>query len=509
MSQQELDWRAASQNYSSAISRAAALVNSALGTNGQQIVEIVVGYAAGTENFSEYVDEVAAIITALEGTGTNGLVNYLETAEDEALKAIYAKAAGDAATTETPYVSPTGVEVTTTKTGDEYTVSATIAGIAVSGVDSYAAFKTLCEKTYDISTALATARTALDGLYTDGAVNESVSWTQICSVLDPLFSTSGAKIGGKTYDEIKQGLSDANATTTAQQAAWIIDNCMGDDKSVTVSLEDGSGIFADVHKVTGVQIKTTAYYMEIVPVHVQTNVAPALVSVPKPNAAGNASPYLTDLYGYALDFAFRTNAANSNLLLSDAANRIYSDSTNEETMGHGSVMKFKSSDPAFLAADVAKLMSAIRVVFTDANGNILAVGAAERTITTETTGETTTRTESDIVTTLNGDEVTAKIVLFEWELACDTSNDNTHGKLTLTANKTGNQTITSLSQNQPTVVSAYVYLDGDVADSSYVATGTESMTGSINLQFASDATLVPMDYADLKGQTTTAPVVNP
>ena len=70
-------------------------------------------------------------------------------------------------------------------------------------------------------------------------------------------------------------------------------------------------------------------------------------------------------------------------------------------------------------------------------------------------------------------------------------------------NKKATQSITSLSQNTATVISAYVFLDGDATDNTKVGTGTESMTGSINLQFASDAELKPMDYADLKGQTTT------
>lgn len=500
MSQQEHDWNLASQNYNSAISRAAALTNSAIGENSQQIVDIVVGYAAGTTNFSEYVDEVAAIIAALEGTGTNGLVNYLETAQDEALKAIYAKAAGDAATAKKPYVSPTDVVVETTKTGDDYTITATVAGVNVSEVTGYAAFTTLCQKTYDISVALAGARTALNALYTTGTttVKADVSWDEICAVLNPLFSTSGATIGGKTYADIQKETSKFN--NTPAKAQWILENCTNTDKSVTVALGEGTGIFADVHTVTGKQIKATAYYMNLVPVHVQTNVTPTTINTAllKPNQADNASPYLTDLYGYALDFAFRTNAKGSNLLLSDAVNRIYSDSTNEETMGHGSVMTFSSSDPAFLATDVAELMGAIRIVFTDVDGNILAVGAAERSIT----NDGTTRTEGDIVTTLNGSEVTAKIILFDWELSYSANDDKTHGVLTLTGVKT-NQQIMSLEQNTATVVSAYVYLDGDATDSSMVGTGTESMTGSINLQFASDANLKPMDYSDLKGQTTT------
>lgn len=491
MSQQELDWRSASQNYSSAISRAASLTNSAIGgDNGQALVNIVVGYAAGDAEFKAHVGTVEAIITALE----NGLVSNLETAQVEALKAIYAKAGETAAT----YVSPTNVVVTTTKDGDAYTITATVAGEDVSTAASYSDFKTLCEKTYDITAALSLARTRLDALYVtnDGTktVKENVSWTEISGVLYPLFDANSVKIGTKTYDEIQEGLTEAGATTTLAKAEWILANCMNDDKSFTVKLEEGSGLFADVHKVTGKQIKTSALYMNIIPVHMQTNVAtPSTINMAalEPNVnTQNASPYLTDLYGYALDFVFRTNAKGSNLLLSEAANRIYTNSTNEETMGHGSVMKFSSSDPAFLATDVADLMGCLRVVFTDVDGDILAVGAADRDA------------DGNIITTLNGDEVTAKIVLYNYTLSYSQDDINEQGKLTL-GDKKEKQSITSLSQNTATVISAYVFLDGDATDNSKVGTGTESMKGSINLQFASDAELTPMDYADLKGQTTT------
>ena len=135
-------------------------------------------------------------------------------------------------------------------------------------------------------------------------------------------------------------------------------------------------------------------------------------------------------------------------------------------------------------------MGCLRVVFTDVDGNILAVGAADR----DATGK--------IITTVNGDEVTAKIVLYNYTLSYSADDIDEQGKLTL-GDKKEKQAITALNQNQATVISAYVFLDGDATDNTKVGTGTESMTGSINLQFASDAELKPMDYADLKGQTTT------
>ena len=58
--------------------------------------------------------------------------------------------------------------------------------------------------------------------------------------------------------------------------------------------------------------------------------------------------------------------------------------------------------------------------------------------------------------------------------------------------------ITSLNQNEAKHVSALVYLDGETIENSDVAaTVAQSMTGTVNFQFASSAELVPMEYGEL------------
>ena len=50
--------------------------------------------------------------------------------------------------------------------------------------------------------------------------------------------------------------------------------------------------------------------------------------------------------------------------------------------------------------------------------------------------------------------------------------------------------------NQATALSALVYMDGEnVGNDDVAATAGQSMTGKMNLQFASSANLVPMDYS--------------
>ena len=64
--------------------------------------------------------------------------------------------------------------------------------------------------------------------------------------------------------------------------------------------------------------------------------------------------------------------------------------------------------------------------------------------------------------------------------------------------KSEDNAIMALTQNQATALSALVYLDGEnVGNDDVAATAAQSMTGKMNLQFASSATLVPMDYSAL------------
>ena len=61
------------------------------------------------------------------------------------------------------------------------------------------------------------------------------------------------------------------------------------------------------------------------------------------------------------------------------------------------------------------------------------------------------------------------------------------------------QTLTGLDQNVITGVSAMVYLDGDYVDNTDVINSENgiSNSGMLNLQFASSANLVPMEYTPL------------
>ena len=133
----------------------------------------------------------------------------------------------------------------------------------------------------------------------------------------------------------------------------------------------------------------------------QSSVAPAyltaisaVVETAGAPASGNVeSQPITDMYGYIIDLAFRTNASSSNLVLQkEAVDRIYTNNAEgvevgkETTMGHGANMTFKSVNPSFSNEKVINLMKAIRVVFFDpASREIIKYALLDTTNTTTTT----------------------------------------------------------------------------------------------------------------------------
>jgi hypothetical protein len=196
-----------------------------------------------------------------------------------------------------------------------------------------------------------------------------------------------------------------------------------------------------------------------------------------PQGSGDTVLPITDMYGIIVDLAFRTNAADSNLLLQvDAADRIYDNNTNEETMGGGSSMTFKATTADFSNDQVKSLMSAIRIVFFDPTNSNAIIATAKLDVANATLG---------------ADGITAKLYLYTMDATGEVkSTDNA---------------IMALTQNQATALSVLVYLDGNLVGNDYVAaTASTSMTGKMNLQFASSANLVPMEYAQLHmpGETT-------
>ena len=328
---------------------------------------------------------------------------------------------------------------------------------------------------------------------------------------------------------------DLNGARSQQEVMDNIINIM--KEGATINLNAGSGLYYDMAMVCG-NIKVHVpglpagtIVKEIDIGGMEADIKTNCVGAPTISIAGNitdepaegdkSAQNLTDFYGYAIDLAFRTNATNSNLQLqTDPVNRIYSEGGSAETMGHGSTMTFIVDNSVWgyvgeggdtgdtlamkqAAESVARLMTAIRIVFTNAEGEIIGQAKLDITLDDPTTTE---QNEANWETKQKDGNtvIEAPIRLYNVTYTQDETNGGTlveYGEAKPTAvDNDGAQTLMPLDQNTATMLSTYVYLDGDMVDNSMVANGASSMTGTLNLQFSSSAALDPMDYTPLKDQ---------
>ena len=366
---------------------------------------------------------------------------------------------------------------------------------------------------------------------------DSYDYTEIKEVVDMLIDKQHATVGG-----VKNPSKD--------RAQDIINNMTANNMVLAVEMESGSGIYADIAELVGdytaaglkVHVKYNALEMDVT-----TNMSTKVVTddnkdtmpmIPKLNVGSapaatpddSVKPLLTDHYGYALDFGFRTNAAASELQLqTDEIQRVYNDAadpgTSDRTQGGGSYMEFWTSNTKNFSVDELRaLMSALRVVFvepvqTESAGvtyNVLGVAAADITCRTVDNGATYTyeggtwmKDGAEVTDAAGANGLKAKLYLNTYEV--------NGGVLKLTGKKTTGEAadapadnkLTALTQNVAKKVTAIVYLDGDIVDNTMVANAASSMTGSLNLQFSSSATLKPMENTGMRdgGSTgTTTPV---
>ena len=210
-----------------------------------------------------------------------------------------------------------------------------------------------------------------------------------------------------------------------------------------------------------VSVGTTTGTMVITPVQnptYLTAVGTIVNAYESPNASAESS-IITTTYGYIVDLAVRCSS-DGKLMLSNAVNRVTGD---DETAGAGSTFTKTTGDIADL--------SGLRIVFVDAeNNNILGVAGLVATANAET-------------------EATYALHMFHYTVDAD-------GCVALGA-QANDDTITTLTADKIKKISVLVYLDG--GSSKYAA---ESASGTLNLQFRTDANLVPMEYT---GYVTTNP----
>lgn len=380
---------------------------------------------------------------------------------------------------------------------------------------------------------------ALGGL--NALAKDEYVWSDISTALTYLVDVDAVKVCGMSVDDIRKDMDGFVAVALEY---------MTDKGGIVVSMATEGGVYADVADHCGDysagivlhDLKYGSLQLETVNARMATAtlVNPAyLVAVNTlvtgsgaPEKSGNDDMPISEFYGYIVDLAFRTNAAESDLLLQQGAvDRIYSDNAEgSETFGGGSNMTFAATTNDFTNDQVKALMASINVVFftTDdrtvlayakldmANATTTADGItadlylyemvdAVKCTITEDGQQPVTKVLYKVVTpaaTEGGTETITYYEDYEHTKVYNISANATVAEEATTAERvlTGNDAvITPLIQNTITHVSALVYLDGEkVTNKDVAATVAQSMSGKLNLQFASSANLVPMDYEGFK-----------
>ena len=461
MTDRQLDYRNAQSAGNNAAAHAKTLASQSLTANGSALANIAIehGMASATESYT--VDDVNALKTIVNDLN-NSILPQIEKAYLQYILAYAASAAGGADAVWT------AVKAAVTAEG------ATLDSVTAAMGTLPSELTTAIGKYNTTKGNVAAAKGELDQLdTTDSAA--TFTWTQISTPMQKLADTSKMTINGFSVSQVKTNLGEVVSSITAQGGlivtmtsgagvyADIADQCGDFTASVTIEKVEYNGIVLNnmAARMTTDTDLDSVYLAAI-------SAAVGVAGAPAGGAAGSMP--ITDMYGYIIDLAFRTNAAESNLLLQvEAKDRIYGDNTNDETMGGGSSMTFKATTPDFSDKQVKDLMSAIRIVFFDPTNNNTVIATAKLDAENATLG---------------ADGLTAKLYLYTMDDTGEVKSDD--------------NAIMALTQNQATALSVLVYLDGYlVGNDDVAATAPTSMTGKLNLQFASSANLVPMDYAAL------------
>lgn len=296
------------------------------------------------------------------------------------------------------------------------------------------------------------------------------SWAQIREIMNSVMNVDRVMINEYWFEELAENES-------------LIDTLIEEmiDKGLTMTLKKDSGIYADIAEF--VDDYRTVVTVEIIDILVVADneeepayLAGLINEVQELKAAQSStvSPAvpLTATYGYALDLAFRCNTEGADLLLQTAPRqRIYDQegqaSTSASTQGDGSYMAFHTFDKP--------LADAIRVSFVDEQGLLLGMAKLN----------TADRTEVDGM---------IRIPLQMYDYTFET--DKAGFYLVMGDQPKTDPTIVTkeqMTRNIPKAVTVVVWLDGDIVDNTMVsATEQTSLSGVMNLQFATNAELIPI-----------------
>ncbi|MBQ6700144.1 MAG: hypothetical protein IJM98_05730 [Oscillospiraceae bacterium] len=533
MTDRQLEYRNARSAANTASAQAKSVASSSLNNNGSTLANIAIKKGTGSTSYDlDDINALKTIVDDLLGTDSKtGVLQHIENAYKQYILAYAASGAVPVVTVQ----GENGAEEADVQPWNAVKglVSGTLAnmltGLSTAGVGN------LPDAFTDATTAYATtlasveeAETKIDELLESG--NTSFGWDDVSEILYCLADPDKMEVNGILAKDIMY--RDENGETPNMSA--LVNSVASGGLKVTMKSE--GGVYADIADHCGdynvsVVIEEVSYNglkLSNMTARMETksDVKPARLTVANsavesagaPASGDTSDQPITDMFGYVIDLAFRTNAAESKLMLQkNAVDRIYSDNDNEGTMGHGSNMTFNlvSSELIKLVGEgenatqdytkLKELTGAIRMVFfvpgEDSN-QVIACGRLDA---------------ANAAMNSNGEWV-ADIILYD-EVATTTSSTDEEGNTTTsttistvdrTATGDGNYEIMPLTQNQAHKLSVLVYLDGNhVVNDDVAAAAATSMVGKLNLQFSSSATLVPMDYAQLHTPATSGGTTTP
>lgn len=541
MSVYQLGMNAAKAQLSTYTSAARTTASNTLNQNGNGVANIVLGKALEKKTDGFAVKDLQALLELAKGLQAS--LKNIETA----LRYVFAgylmsDASGDTVTAENYQTLVAEVQ---TKPLNELLNTYGVITSLVPGIDGYV-------------NALLGDQTKVDKAVRDCAnlvgKGTAATWTEINSAMSPLVDYTKMKLGDKSVPELEQLVAAGNYSEIfALMSAGGLTLYVPSGSGVLSDIADYAGDYTAKVTVDHVSASLGGQTLTLDNVDVTmrtetgeqpvylTNCSNALNRATVRAADGSAA--ITDFYGYAIDLAFRTNAtkdgeATSSLLLqTEPENRVYQDDdSNAALQGGGSYMIFRNTSN-LSATKMLRLMSGIRVVFIDGENNLLGIAALDTTVsrgmftqlTDEEKGATkmyayldgwgdqnyqisdlvnkddydARPTESSVVFSVENGTKTIKAKLYMYDFDMDTRGDGDEkhltGGISLAKTHRGSSVITALTPDQQKNVTALVYLDGKVVDNSSVAANaSQSMSGTLNLQFSSDATLMPAEITSLR-----------
>lgn len=494
MTPQEKGLANAKSNYGLNLNAAKNEVSTALKDNMQNLANAMLGYT-GTADYGIKSEEITAITNLLNGIDKG--LDKIDMAYGDVLRAYAANQIADA----TAYETALKKKVVQAVIGGE---AVTTPAVAFENATYTQAIGKLTDLGFNVPenadfTAAVNNLTTMRNAVAAARSKTTAAQPDYKGAVQALVNPDGMTMMGLSMKKPTGDESGENTVYKKVDGNWVVDKDKLAGKAfggalangMELVMGEGSGLFADIAKVTGnysASNKINVAYGDLTvtgaAVVMKTNVTQntavgtALQGIQANAAVTGNTRYITDTYGYVIDLAVRTNAANSKLQLAkDGVQRVYTDATNTETMGGGSTMTFeavKDNGNAVLQdVQVQRLMEAIRVVFFNPDTGDIYGYAIPGDFTVE------------------GGKTTGKLVLQTATLE--------KGKLSFTPKvDTEADDLMDLQQNTATKISVLVYLDGDKVDNSMVANAAKSITGSLNLQFKSSATLVPMENSTLK-----------